>query len=306
MNQEIKTREIMKKIVVVCLILFFSLGFIQKIKAQQDPNFTLYNFNMNLINPAVAGIGDHAQLNLVYRSQWIGVDDAPRTASAVYNTSIGNNLGLGVSVISDRVFILGETDLAVDLSYALQVSETTKLYFGMKFGGGFVSIDLSRAYGGGNDPLFNQDQSFFNPHIGAGLYLENEKYYLSVSTPNFLNGERYERNGNVPSAAVDNVHFYIGGGYNFKLNDKLILTPRFMMRSVEGAPNSYDAGASMQFGSEFIAGLNYRLDEMYSIYSMINLKDSVQLGVSYDITDRSSGLLNDDGSLEFMVRFIFK
>ena len=24
--------------------------------AQQDPNFTLYNFNMNIINPAYAGI----------------------------------------------------------------------------------------------------------------------------------------------------------------------------------------------------------------------------------------------------------
>ncbi len=48
----------------------------------------------------------------------------------------------------------------------------------MKLGGGFVNVDLSRANAPGNDLLFAENQSFFNPHIGAGLYIDDPKFYL--------------------------------------------------------------------------------------------------------------------------------
>jgi type IX secretion system PorP/SprF family membrane protein len=283
----------------------FALLLTSKAEAQQDPNFTLYNFNMNIINPAFAGIKDSPELNLVYRSQYLGIDDAPRTISMAFSKPMGNNLGLGISVINDRVFVLTETDIAIDVSYKLQLGEKTNLYFGLKAGGGFTNIDLTRAFNGGNDPLFQENQDFFNPHLGAGINIQNEKFYISISTPNFLRGERYIKQGNIPSAAVDQSHFYMGGGYNFTLNENLTLTPRVMMRTVEGAPTSYDVGASLDIQERFLAGVNYRVDEMVAIYGLFQVVNKLKLGAAYDITTSDVNLVNDDGSLELILKYQF-
>ena len=298
-------RTIMKKSIISLLTIACALIINNKAQAQQDPNFTLYNFNMNVINPAYAGTQETPELNVVYRSQWIGIDDSPRTATFVYSRALGNNLGIGITAMNDRVFVLDQTDIAVDLSYKLKLGEESNLYFGMKLGGGFVNIDLARANAPGTDLLFAQNQSFFNPHVGAGMYIDTKDFYISVSTPNFLNGDRYEKNGNVPSAAVENMHLYLGGGYHFSVNDKLVVTPRVMVRTVAGAPASYDLGSSLMFDEKLTAGVNYRVDELYSVYGMIKFFDKLQFGIAYDIT-KDSSLINDDGSLEFLVKYQFK
>jgi type IX secretion system PorP/SprF family membrane protein len=301
-----QTRTIMKRSIITITVIAFALLLnIHNTEAQQDPNFTLYNFNMNIINPAFAGIKDSPELNLVYRSQYLGIDDAPRTISMAYSKPMGKNIGLGISVINDRVFVLTETDVAIDISYKLQVGKETNLYFGIKAGGGFTNIDLTRANATGQDLLFAENQDFFNPHIGAGINIQNKKFFISISTPNFLRGERYIKQGNIPSAAVDQSHFYLGGGVNFFLNENLTLTPRAMLRTVAGAPTSYDVGASLDVQEKFLAGVNYRVDEMVAIYGLFQIIDKLKVGAAYDITTSDVNLVNDDGSLELILKYQF-
>lgn len=295
----------MKKNIIVVIV--FTLTFLinNRVKAQQNPNFTLYNFNMNIINPAFAGISNSPELNLVYRSQFLGIDDAPRAISMAYSKYVGKNLGLGISLINDKVFILKQTDIAFDISYKIQMSEQTKLYFGLKAGGGFTNIDLTRANNQGIDPLFSENQDFFNPHIGAGINIQNLKYYISISTPNLLKGKRYEKKGNTPSAAINNSYFYIGGGYHFKINEYIYLTPTFMMRSVEGAPDSYDVGGFLDIRDKIIIGVNSRIEEMSSIYTLLQITDKLKFGAAYDITTSNFSIIEENGSLEFILKYKF-
>ena len=291
----------------IITIIAFTLTFLvsNKAEAQQDPNFTLYNFNMNIINPAYAGTKDSPELNLVYRSQFLGIDDAPRTVSMAYSKNVGRNLGIGISLINDKVFILKQTDVAVDISYKIKLSEQTKLYFGLKAGGGFTNIDLTRAYDGGDDPLFLENQDFFNPHVGAGIHVQNEKFYITVSTPNFLKGKRYEKQGNAPTVAIDNSHFYLGTGVNLSLSENLMVTPMFMMRNVEGVPNSYDMGAAFDIHKKVIIGMNYRVKEMISSYTLLDVSDKLKFGVAYDVTMSDLYLVDQRGSIEFIFKYQF-
>ena len=291
----------------ILTIIAFTLTFLvsNKAEAQQDPNFTLYNFNMNIINPAYAGTKDSPELNLVYRSQFLGIDDAPRTVSMAYSKNVGRNLGIGISLINDKVFILKQTDVAVDISYKIKLSEQTKLYFGLKAGGGFTNIDLTRAYDGGDDPLFLENQDFFNPHVGAGIHVQNENFYITVSTPNFLKGKRYEKQGNAPTVAIDNSHFYLGTGVNLSLSENLMVTPMFMMRNVEGVPNSYDMGAAFDIHKKVIIGMNYRVKEMISSYTLLDVSDKLKFGVAYDVTMSDLYLVDQRGSIEFIFKYQF-
>ncbi|MBL4604100.1 MAG: type IX secretion system membrane protein PorP/SprF [Flavobacteriaceae bacterium] len=295
----------MRKSIITVFTITFALLITNKAEAQQDPNFTLYNFNMNIINPAFAGIKETPELNLVYRNQFLGIDDSPRTISLAYSRGLGKNLGIGISIINDKVFVLTQTDVAVDISYKLQMGERTNLYFGIKAGGGFTNIDLTKVSTPGTDLLFSQNQSFFNPHIGAGINIQSPKFYIAISTPNFLKGERYEKQGNTPAAAVNNAHFYLGGGYHIGLTDNLILTPRFMLRTVQGAPTSYDAGASLEINKRFTAGANIRIDETTSIYGLVRVIDKLKLGFAYDITTTDITNVNDSGSLEVILKYQF-
>lgn len=286
-------------------LILFIFFIVNNINAQQEANFTLYNFNMNIINPAYAGINEISKLNLVHRYQYLGIDDSPRTTSLIYSKSVGKNLGIGVSMLNDRVFILSQTDLALDISYKLQLNENTNLYFGMKFGGGFVNIDLTKAHNSYYDPLFNKNQSFFNPHIGSGISLQSEKFYISFSSPNFLRGQRFEKSGNIPLAAIEEIHYYSGIGYHFFINDNLTFTPNIMTRIVKRAPTSYDIGGYFDIRDKIIAGFNYRLDETNSFYSLLKVTEKLSFGFGYDVSTSELTIVNDNGTLEFMVNYIF-
>lgn len=295
-----KQNMFFKKIVVLVAFLVTS-----HIIAQQDPNFTLYNFNMNVINPAYAGAEGVKEINISHRSQWIGLENAPSTQAFSFSTPTKGNLGFGFTLVNDRVFILSQTDIAIDISYKLKLSENHNLFFGMKGGGGFINIDLNNAGASNQDRLFSANQSFFNTHIGAGLYLKHEKYYISISTPNFLNGTRYEKQGNVPSAATDNTHFYVGGGYIFYLSENYKLSPSFMMRTVTGAPNSYDISSLIDIHEKVGFGVNYRIEEMVSIFSLLNLNKKVKFGVTYDFTTSNLNDVGADNSLGVLLKYRF-
>ena len=286
------------------ILVLITLCSVSLMTAQQDPNFTLYNFNMNLINPAYAGSSGEKEISLGYRSQWIGVSEAPNTQALTYTTPLKNNLGLGISVMRDQVFVLQETDIAVDVSYKLKISETHDLYFGVKAGGSFINIDLNKAGASGADPLFVQNESFFNPQFGAGAYLRHDDFYISISSPNFLNGKRYVKQGNAPKAAVDNLHMYYGAGYHFSVNDNVQITPGVMYRNTDGAPSSTDLNATVKY-NKIEAGMNYRVDEMYSIFTMFNIIDNVKFGAAYDFTTSKINQVNDNGSMEIMIKYQF-
>jgi type IX secretion system PorP/SprF family membrane protein len=286
------------------IFLLIAICVVQKSTAQQDPNFTLYNFNMNVINPAFAGSTGVKQINLGYRSQWIGVSDAPNTQVINYTTPLKHGLGLGVSLVRDQVFVLQETDLTVDFSYKLQLSETHDLFFGVKTGASIVNIDLNKAGASENDPLFNSNQSFTNAQFGAGAYLRHQNYYVSISSPNFLTGKRYIKQGNAPKAAVDNLHMYYGAGYHFKINENVKITSAFMHRSTEGTPSSTDINATVDYNN-IQAGMNYRVDEMYSIFTLFNIMDNVRFGAAYDFTTSKINQVNNNGSIEMLIRYQF-
>jgi type IX secretion system PorP/SprF family membrane protein len=292
----------MKKFIYIFILV--TICTVQNSSAQQDPNFTLYNFNMNMINPAYAGSLDGKEINIGYRSQWVGVREAPNTQTLNYTTSLKKNLGLGVSVIRDQVFVLQETDVTLDLSYKLKISETYDLYFGLKGGAAMINIDLTNAGSSVADPLFAKNESFLNPQFGAGMYLKHDDFYLSISSPNYLNGKRYEKQGNTPRAAVNNLHMYYGFGYHFDVSDNLRITPGIMHRNTEGAPPSTDINATVKYKT-IQAGMNYRIKEMYSIFTMFNIVENIQFGAAYDITASKISQVNDNGSMEVMIKFQF-
>ena len=140
------------------LVLLISILFVDNIYAQQDPQYTQYMYNMNVINPAYAGSKESLSITALYRTQWAGLDGAPDTFTFSAHSPIGDKTGLGLSVIKDELGPVTETNVFADFSYTLQVGTNLKLALGLKAGVtfhdvGLTSLDLQDP----NDPFFSQE-----------------------------------------------------------------------------------------------------------------------------------------------------
>jgi type IX secretion system PorP/SprF family membrane protein len=106
------------------------------VSAQQDPQFTHYMYNMNVINPAYATQTEKViNVGGLYRTQWVGAVGAPKTATLFVHTPISQKIELGLSVINDEIGdVVKENNIYADFAYVIPVSEKNKLSFGVKGG----------------------------------------------------------------------------------------------------------------------------------------------------------------------------
>ena len=115
-------------------ILYFGILLISFVSySQQDAQYTQYMYNTISVNPAYAGSRGVLSIFGLYRTQWVGLEGAPKTANASVNTPIANsNLGLGVSFVNDQIGPTSENTISADVSYSVPTSEHFKLSFGVK------------------------------------------------------------------------------------------------------------------------------------------------------------------------------
>ncbi|MAK01095.1 MAG: hypothetical protein CMC17_00820 [Flavobacteriaceae bacterium] len=268
----------MKKRVLVILTLLIAFN----INAQQDPQYTQYMYNMNVINPAYAGSSDGASFGILYRDQWEGLEGAPKTATMNVHFPAGRNVGLGFSAISDEIGPVSETNLYVDFSYTLNFSNNNRLAFGVKAGGTFHDvglIDLSLI--DPNDPFFANDINENTPNVGAGIYFyKPNNYYISVSVPNILESVHLDNNDfNIGS---ETRHIFAAAGYVFDINENFKFKPHTFVKYASQSPISLDVNANLFMYDLVEIGAGYRTDD--SITAMINfmVSPSIRIGYAYD------------------------
>ena len=287
------------------ILIFLMVG---TLFAQQEPNYSLYRYTMNVVNPAYAGAEGTSNLTTSLRSQWVNVEDAPETQSFFFSTPLGKRVGLGVSLVNDRVFIERQTNFSIDFSYALPVSENTNLYLGLKAGGRTNSIDRNKLI---DYPYFQSDPTLgdidtgFKPNVGLGAYLVNDKFFVSLSAPELLLSESLNDDDGRVTYTNDKIHIYLSGGYNFDLSDTVEFRPSAMVRYVDGSPLSADITAAFRFFEKFELGGAYRTDQAFSGLLVLSLAEWVDLGYAYDssIRDEITGVSN--GTHEVLIRFNF-
>jgi type IX secretion system PorP/SprF family membrane protein len=284
-------------------MLFFALLLTSIVSyGQQDAQFTQYMYNTIIVNPAYAGSRGALSVFALHRAQWVGLDGAPVTNSVSVNTPFnGSNLGLGVSLINDRIGPTQENTLSVDLSYSIQTSETFKLSFGMKATANIFNIDVAKlAPKDVGDPSFQSMQNKFSPNIGAGLYFHSDKAYLGFSIPNFIESKRYD--DNEVAIFKEKINYYLIAGYVFDLDEFTKFKPALLNKMVTGAPLQLDVSANFMFMEKFTVGVAYRWSASLSAMAGFQVTDGMYIGYGYD--HETTNLRNyNSGSHEIFLRY---
>ena len=285
------------KILIFALMLTCYTGF-----AQQDAQFTQYMYNTININPAYAGSRGVMSIFGLHRTQWVGLDGAPTTNAFSINTPINNsNLGLGVSLVSDKIGPTSDNTISADLSYTISMNEDYKLSFGLKASGNMFNLDTEKLTPAqANDPNLQNFNNEFSPNFGAGVYLHSDKLYLGLSVPNFLQDSKY--NDNDVAVFQERMNFYFIGGYVFDLGPSIKFKPAVLTKVVTGAPLQVDASANFLFFDKLMLGGAYRWDAAVSALAGFQVTDGLFIGYSYDMETTQLRRYNS-GSHEVFLRF---
>ncbi|MBB1138179.1 type IX secretion system membrane protein PorP/SprF [Myroides sp. WP-1] len=284
-----------------------SLMSIVQAHAQQDPQYTQYMYNPATINPAYSGSVDHLQFFGLYRTQWVGLEGAPKTAYLSAVTPLTDNgVGMGIHFKNDHLGVMDENSLSIDFAYTVALNYSYKLAFGLKGTGSLLDVDYNKLHiYDGTDPISEDNiKNKFAGNVGAGAYLYSDKAYVGISVPMILSSNIY--NDNDYKVMKEKAHVYLMGGYVFDLNHNIQFKPAALVKVMTGSPLQVDVTANFLFHEKFTVGAAYRWDASISGLAGFQVSEGLFIGYTYD-ADTSKLANYHSGSHEIFMKFeLFK
>lgn len=282
-------------IAVIMLLGIFSAS------AQQQSQYTQYMYNTMTFNPGYTGSREVVSVMGLYRTQWVGLEGAPKTMNFSIQSPLGyHGNGIGLNVVSDEI---GPTkNLGAMLNYAYTIETDNDLKFSFGISGGFenLEIDYSRVTVKPGDPLLTGKESMFSPNVGAGVYVHAYNWYAGISSPKLL---QTSHDDNVAASVYSSkTHFYGIAGYVFELNPYLRFKPAVLAKYVAGSPLAVDLSANFLINDKFTIGSAYRWDAGVSAMAGFQVNEAIQIGYGYDYETSKLGNYNS-GSHELFLRF---
>ncbi|KQN32483.1 hypothetical protein ASE92_17950 [Pedobacter sp. Leaf41] len=229
-------------------------------KAQQDAQFSQYMFNGIYINPAYAGYKEQLNVHAFYRTQWTGIQGAPKTVSiAVDAIANDGNVGLALQVSSDKLGAQRNQSVYGNYAYRIRLNAdgTSRLAFGL--GVGAVQLGIDGAMLNPNDPEIYQPvglQSTILPDARAGVYFANDRFYAGFSADNLVS--QYIDIDRYAFIAQPKPHYYLTAGTLIPLSKDILLKPSFLLKDDRGGPTSLDLNAFLILAERFWIGGSYR------------------------------------------------
>ncbi|WP_207424838.1 PorP/SprF family type IX secretion system membrane protein [Desertivirga brevis] len=295
----------MRKIILATVIVAMLLGG-KKVFAQQEAMYTQYMFNTLSINPAYAGSRNVLSATTLIRSQWTGIEGAPKTTTFTIDAPMNRKkVGLGLQVFKDKIGIMSTTGLVATYAYRIRMDRAS-LSFGLQggisqFRANYTNVQLE-PYGPSNDVAFgnNANTNFYN--VGAGAYYNSDKFYLGLSSPQLMQNVMPSYTGEQSKNNRQFSHIFLMGGYVLSLNDDFKLKPSFLVKAVKGAPLEGDINANLWIRNVFSVGAQYRTNADVSGMVEFQISPQIRVGYAYDhsLTDLQS---YNSGSHEIMLRF---
>lgn len=294
----------MKRIIIIMSL----LGCISAY-GQQDPMFTHYMYNTLSVNPGYAGSRDAMTVTALHRAQWVDFKGAPVTQTLTLHTPVwSNQIGLGLSFVHDKIGPTEFTNIYADFAYRIQLTEKSKLAFGLKGGVNILTADLQGLkLDEPGDAAFNYNfERELMPNFGFGIYYSRERFYAGISTPKLLEQKYYEGSSQgAITAAREKGHYYLIAGTVFPLSSYVDLKPSGLLKMTPGAPIEMDITAIFDFDQRFNAGLMYRTGDAIGVLCGLNLSEQFMIGYSFDYSTTNKTFKYNEGSHEVMLRYDF-
>jgi type IX secretion system PorP/SprF family membrane protein len=297
----------MKKIVVIFLLMLTFTG----VKAQYDAMFTQYMFNEMFINPGYAGSKDAMAANILHRQQWLNFPGRPVTTTfSLHGPLMNNKMGLGLSVLSERIGKLSRNLVYGSYAYRVKTDKKGTLAMGLNAGIHQQVNKLSelKSIDEGDIQISQNTPSLIAPNFGFGLYYSTNKFYAGLSVPRLIDDSYvFESGGAVKQSIKVNpsrFHYYLTIGRVFEINEDLKLKPQAMVKMVQNSPLQFELNTNVLIKNMIWAGLSYRSNS--SLAAIVGVQVNPQFIVSYSFDYGLNEIQKySQGSHELAIGYVF-
>jgi type IX secretion system PorP/SprF family membrane protein len=292
------------------ITLFFALAFTFLGKAQQDPQYNLYQFNQMVINPAYAGARDGLSVVASVRNQWSGFTGAPKTSClSLHGPILNKNLGVGLTMISDAMGPRNMVGIYGNIAYILKLSNKWKLSFGINGGYNRFQFDFNKITfkTTENSSFLSQNQTYNALDLNAGFYLRSNTFFAGISASHLGNTNLYNyeilsdttggKKGSYNISYRLRTHLMFTMGKSFRLNENLIFAPTIILRNAGNGKGNGDLNLNFFMFNKFWAGLfikggygpgflfQYYVTNKFRVAYCFDtgLKDARKLGPSHEV-----------------------
>ncbi|HIA36437.1 MAG TPA: type IX secretion system membrane protein PorP/SprF [Flavobacteriales bacterium] len=255
-------------------------------KAQQLPQYSQYLINEYVLNPAIGGTKAYYETKSNHRFQWVGITDAPRTfILSMHGPLKAENMGVGGYLFTDVTGPTSRVGAYGSYAYHVQLNETMKLSMGLFGGIVQYNIDGSKiTLVDKTDPLGSMGiESVIIPDAGFGLYWYTEDYYLGASVPQLLQN-KLKLSDTTNLTGKLNSHYYVMGGYKFKIGTDFEIEPSFLMKMVIPVPMQFDISSKVIYQKMVWVGASYRTFDSMSALIGYSFEEKILFGYSFDFT----------------------
>lgn len=272
------------------IILFFFLLITLEGTAQQDPIFTQYMYNNQIINPAYAGMWEKIGFTALVRKQWAGIHRTPLTeAISIHSPLGGQSVGVGLNIINDNYGREKRLSILGDYAFEVALTPQRRLRLGLKFG--FVNYsnpltDYLLYPDNEYDRAFAEDIDLrFLPNFGVGAFLYEDDYYIGLSVPKIVENDFQDNYNNYTTKAeIRTVYLNTGYIFRFYALNKIIFKPTLLVRASIGSPIQFDLAANVMLRDRLWLGVMWRSGNAVCATTQWIMSNNLRIGFAMDIT----------------------
>jgi type IX secretion system PorP/SprF family membrane protein len=284
------------------LLFFVALSFASE--GQQFPLYTQYMFNPYLVNPSVLAPTRQSEVNILYRQQWTGIQDGPKTLQFDFQHAFNNQVAIGFNINSEESILLSNFSAMATFGYKIPLASDHSLGFGMSAGilsnrlkvEDIPDIDA-------NDPVIQNytNKTVFNSAFGFNY--SYKKFIVGFSLLRlFDNNISYldSENNLTFSQLRDQIIF---AGYTFNVSENFSLQPNFSYRFTLDNLNFFETSAFLSYRNMIGLGGGYREGFGPIAIARVYFKD-LEIGFAYDFPSPDPAV-SLGGTNEFQLKWKF-
>lgn len=295
-----------------CVGIALLVGF--KTHAQQDSQFSLFNFNQLYFNPASVGSDGLTRFQVISRLQYAGYQTssgdggAPNTLMASASIPLPFiKSAVGIHYVNDRIGASGSQEVQLSYAYQLKINDNT-LALGARVGFFNRFIDFSRlvAREPGDPQIPTGRIGLTQPDLALGAYYDATDFYVGLSV-NHLNRPQFRFTGTGdPNPLTPNV--YLNAGYRWEPIYGLEIQPMVLLKSpvaFSGNTFSVEGGAMVTYEETYFGGATYRLQDAISLLAGVNFLPSraLRVAAAFDIVTMGGKTIKSPSSYEILLSY---
>ncbi|MDX5436323.1 MAG: PorP/SprF family type IX secretion system membrane protein [Pontibacter sp.] len=306
------------------ILLAFLLGVVWPVQAQNRKQLASFPQFRHTYNPSLTG-AEGTVFRSVYRNQWTGFEDAPKTiiASAELDLKRSGNTyfkgqsnreesgaagakhALGVNVYHDQFGPARETQAGLSYSAAVRLSEAVSLRWGAtltytlnNLDGNSLTVDQE------NDPqytrLLGQENRSGRADINLGLSLVAANYYFGYAIQDVTEGRVLSTGSDYLNDYFTRRHVLLGG-YRVGITDMVGLSLNGIYQYDEKLKSTLEGQAKVIYNNMLWLGGGYRKELAYTLGAGVQL-GQLTIGYTYESPTQNARAI-DKATNEIMLSY---